>query len=226
MTSNEANIAGDGRGGTKMSFTMTLFGPIGQPEASFGYRAKVSDGVIPTATITTLPVSPLDSPSFKGGAAAYQSGAVTGATLTAGATLIDDNLLKLRDGAGELLAGLIKLSDGADKLTAGLTGTAAPGAAKLADGAGQAADGAGELSTGITQLDDGANKLSDGAGQVADGADTAETGANTLAGWFGAGCRRLGPGWCSGTCSSSLVSTRWPPVSPRWTLASRRLSSR
>ncbi|GAA4402331.1 hypothetical protein GCM10023168_12750 [Fodinibacter luteus] len=182
VTSNEANMAGDGRGGTKMSFTMTLFGPIGAPEATFGYRANISDGVIPPASISALPVSPLDSPSFKGGSAAYQSGAVTGATLTAGATTIDDNLLKLRDGAGELLAGLIKLKDGAGQLNAGLTGTAAPGAAKLADGTDQAAAGAAELSSGLGQLDDGANQLADGAGQVADGAGTAATGADTLAG--------------------------------------------
>ena len=144
MSSDEANIAGDGRGGTKMSFTMTLFGPIGKPEASFGYRANISDGVIPPATISALPVSPLDSPSFKGGAASYQSGATTGATLTAGATQIDANLLRLRDGAGELLAGLIKLSDGASNSTRGSPAPRLLVQPSLADGANQAADGADE----------------------------------------------------------------------------------
>ena len=179
VASNQANMAGDGRGGTKMSFTMTLFGPIGTPEASFGYTASIADAVIPPATISALPVSPLESPSFKGGAASYQSGAAAGVTLTAGATQIDDNLLKLRDGAGELLAGLIKLSNGANQLNAGLTGTAAPGAAQLAAGADKAADGASQLSSGVTQLDDGANKLSSGANQVADGADSAAEGADS-----------------------------------------------
>ena len=107
VRSDEANMAGDGHGGTKMSFTMTLFGPIGKPEATFGYQARVTDGVVPKASISALPVSPLDSPSFKGGAESYKGGAETGATLTAGATEIDRNLLKLRDGAGDLLAGLI-----------------------------------------------------------------------------------------------------------------------
>ncbi len=162
VRSDEANMAGDGHGGTKMSFTMTLFGPIGKPQATFGYEAKISDGVIPKASISALPVSPLDSPSFKGGAESYKGGAETGATLTAGATEIDSNLLKLRDGAGDLLAGLIKLKDGANQLHDGLAGEAAPGAVKLADGAGQAAAGAGELSDGVGQLDDGAAKLADG----------------------------------------------------------------
>ena len=84
VRSGEANMAGDGHGGTKMSFTMTLFGPIGKPEATFGYEARVTDGVIPKASISALPVSPLDSPSFKGGADSYKGGAQTGATLTAG----------------------------------------------------------------------------------------------------------------------------------------------
>ena len=101
VKSAEANMAGDGHGGTKLSFTMTLFGPIGSPTADFGYTAGITDGVVPTASISALPVSPLDSPSFKGGAASYKGGADTGATLTAGATQIDANLLKLRDGAGD-----------------------------------------------------------------------------------------------------------------------------
>ena len=195
VTSGEANMAGDGRGGTKMSFTMTLFGPIGKPEATFGYQARITDGVIPKASISALPVSPLDSPSFKGGADSYKGGAQTGATLTAGATEIDANLLKLRDGAGDLLAGLIKLRDGASQLNAGLAGEAAPGAAQLADGAGQASAGAHQLSDGVNQLDDGAKQLSagskdlaagtgqlaDGAGQVAAGAGDASVGADALA---------------------------------------------
>ncbi len=188
VQSAEANMAGDGHGGTKMSFTMTLFGPIGKPEATFGYQAKVSDGVIPGASISALPVSPLDSPSFKGGAESYKGGAETGATLTAGATEIDANLLKLRDGAGDLLAGLIKLRDGASQLNAGLAGEAAPGAAQLADGAGQASAGANQLSDGVGQLDDGAKKLSAGSkdlaagtSQLADGAAQAKGGSVQVA---------------------------------------------
>ncbi|GAB3445725.1 hypothetical protein GCM10027517_27060 [Phycicoccus ginsengisoli] len=169
VRSNEANIAGDGRGGTKMSFTMTLFGPIGKPEATFGYEARIADGVIPKASISALPVSPLDSPSFKGGAESYKGGAQTGATLTAGATEIDSNLLKLRDGAGDLLAGLIKLRDGANQLHDGLAGQAAPGAAKLAAGAGDLKNGTGQLKDGAAKAKGGSSQVSDGASQVADG---------------------------------------------------------
>ena len=177
VKSAEANIAGDGRGGTKMSFTMTLFGPIGKPQATFGYEARITDGVVPKASISALPVSPLDSPSFKGGAESYKGGAETGSTLTAGATEIDGNLLKLRDGAGDLLAGLIKLRDGADKLNTGLSGQAAPGAKALATGAGQLKDGTSQLSGGVGQLDDGAKKLADGSKTLAGGADQLKSGA-------------------------------------------------
>ena len=74
VQSDQANIAGDGRGGTKMSFTMTLVPPIGRTTADFGYHAKVTDGVIPDATISALPVNPLESPSFKTAAESYQGG--------------------------------------------------------------------------------------------------------------------------------------------------------
>lgn len=181
VRSEEANIAGDGRGGTRMSFTMTLFGPIGSPEASFGYEATVTDAFVPKASISALPVSPLESPSFRGGAESYKGGADTGAALTAGATEIDANLLKLRDGAGQLLAGLIKLRDGAQELNDGLAGRAAPGAEELADGAGQLKDGTDQLSDGATRAKDGSGKVADGASRLSDGASQIEDGAGQLA---------------------------------------------
>ncbi len=192
VSSNEANMAGDGRGGTKMSYTMTLFGPIGQPEATFGYTAKITDGVVPRASISVLPVNPLASPSFKGGAASYKSGAESGRTLRDGAIEIDSNLLALRDGAGQLLAGLIKLRDGATKLEGGLVGSAAPGAQQLAAGAGTLADGtnqvdtgAGALADGLSQAGDSAPALIDGLQQVQDGLGQVDDGLAQLYGGIG-----------------------------------------
>ncbi|MGZ4687235.1 hypothetical protein [Oryzihumus sp.] len=182
VRSDEAAIAGDGHGGTKMTFTMTLFGPIGSPRAEFGYAAKVADGVVPAATVSALPVSPLDSPSFKGGAASYKGGADTGLELTSGATQIDSNVLKLRDGAAQLLAGLIKLRDGAKDLNAGLSGKAAPGAAKLATGAGAMKSGTGKLAKGAGDAKAGAAKLSAGAGQLSAGLGQAAGKAPALMG--------------------------------------------
>jgi putative membrane protein len=200
VVSKQANMAGDGEGGTKMSFTMTLFPPLGSDEVSFGYTANISDGVVPGASITALPINPLESPTFKSAGDSYKSGSETGVRLADGATEIDTNLLRLRDGAGELLAGLIKLSDGADQLNAGLAGEAAPGAERLAsgalqlddglgqidDGAGKLADGAGRLRLGAGQLDDGAGKLSAGAGELNAGAKKLRAGAGQLATGTGA----------------------------------------
>ncbi len=187
VQSDQANIAGDGRGATKMSFTMTLFPPIGAPTADFGYTAKITDGLIPRATISALPVNPLESPSFKGGAESYQGGSETGADLTAGATEIDANLLKLRDGAADLSLGLMKLYDGAGRLSAGLNDEAVPGTEKLADGSSQLSDGAdrlfmgsGDLVEGMVKLEDGTVQLSDGADRVNDGAGDVADGASRL----------------------------------------------
>ena len=180
VASAEANMAGDGHGQTKMSFTMTLFAPVATPISQFGYSATITDGVIPDASISALPVSPLDSPSFKGAAASYKGGADTGVTLTAGATEIDANVLKLRDGAQTLIAGLIQLRDGAKKLNTGLAGQAAPGADKLADGASKLEAGAGQLATGAGDAKAGAGQLADGSGKLAAGAKKLNTGAGAL----------------------------------------------
>jgi len=182
VASAEANMAGDGHGQTKMSFTMTLFAPVATPISQFGYSATITDGVIPDASISALPVSPLDSPSFKGAAASYKGGADTGVTLTAGATEIDANVLKLRDGAQTLIAGLIQLRDGAKKLNTGLAGEAAPGANKLAAGASKLESGAGQLATGAGTAKAGAGQLADGSGKLAVGAKKLDEGAGALKG--------------------------------------------
>ncbi|OYN98088.1 hypothetical protein CGZ95_12800 [Enemella evansiae] len=172
VRSGEANMAGDGRGGTKLSYTMTLFGPIGAPTAEFGYRARISEGVIPPASLSGLPVNPLQSPSFKGGAASYAGGAESGRELANGAAKIDENLIKLRDGANTLVAGLLQLRDGSQQLK--------DGTAKAKDGTRQLANGAGELDNGANQIDQGAGKLDNGAKQLDNGARELDNGANQL----------------------------------------------
>ncbi|WP_309485058.1 hypothetical protein [Cellulomonas sp. NS3] len=162
VASEQANISGDGRGGTRLTYQMTLFPPIGSSSLELGYTARISRGVVPPATITALPVSPLTSASFKGGSASYASGAQSGVDLTAGALEIDANLLRLHDGAAELLAGLVQLRDGAAELSAGLVAEAAPGADTLAAGLDTAHDGAAELAAGARRLDTGAEQLADG----------------------------------------------------------------
>jgi putative membrane protein len=176
VRSEQANMAGDGKGGTQLSFTMTLFPPIGTDTAVVGYTAHVRDGVVPRANLSALPINPLASPTYKTAATSYQGGAESGVELTDGAVQIDSNLLKLRDGAGDLLAGLIQLRDGARQLQSGLAGEAAPGADKLAAGAAQLDDGLGQINDGTQRLAAGTGEayaggkqLDDGAGQLADG---------------------------------------------------------
>lgn len=180
VSSGEASIAGDGRGGTRLSFTMTLFPPIGSPSAEFGYTATVRDGMIPAANVSVLPVRPLESPSFKGGAASYASGADSGIALTAGATEIDANLLRLHDGAATLLAGLQQLEEGARTLSAGLQGEAVPGSEQLADGAAELHEGARTLDAGVRRLDAGTAQLADGVVRASAGATALSSGAARL----------------------------------------------
>jgi putative membrane protein len=182
VTSDQANISGDGRGGTRLTFQMTLFPPIGASSVELAYRAQVTRAVVPPATITALPVSPLTNASFKGGSASYASGAQSGVALSAGATEIDANLLRLRDGASELLSGLVQLRDGAERLAEGLTLDAAPGSVLLADGLDTADAGARELTAGARQLDAGARQLADGSARLDAGLTRAGTAVPQLLG--------------------------------------------
>ena len=105
VASDQANMAGDGRGSTKMSFTMTLVPPVGADTVTFGYSAAITDAVLPRATVTALPVNPMKNPNLKTAGESYAAGAATGSELTDGASTIDSNLLLLRDGSSDLLSG-------------------------------------------------------------------------------------------------------------------------
>ncbi|GEL97606.1 hypothetical protein [Cellulomonas terrae] len=166
VRSDEAGMAGDGRGGTRMQFQMTLFPPIGSATAEFGYTAQVSRAVIPKATLTSMPVSPLEYPSFKGGAASYEAGAQKGVDLTGAGLKLDESVLRLHDGSAQLLAGLLQLRDGAAQLSTGLNESAAPGAAQLAAGAGRLQDGLSQASSSAPQLIAGLNQVDAGLAQV------------------------------------------------------------
>ncbi|WP_165956605.1 hypothetical protein [Kribbella antibiotica] len=188
VASNEANKAGDGKGGTKLSFTVTLFPPVGAATAEFGWSAQVKDAVVPEAELTALPVSPLDSPSFKSAVSGYQSGAEKGNDLVEGGGTLDTNLIKLRDGSQKLLSGLLQLNAGAKTLNEGLANKAAPGATQLSSGAAQLAGGLAELDTGASLLRtktgeaaNGADKLNTGAGKLAKGTKDLNAGAGKLA---------------------------------------------
>jgi len=192
-----ANAAGDGRGGTQLSFTMTLIPPIGSATAEIGYKAQVKDAVIPSASISALPVDPLQNTSFATAAAGYSGGAQTGQDLTAGATEIDANVLKLRDGASDLVNGIVQLRDGADQLSAGLTNDAAPGAKKLADGADKLDAGAKKLKAGTGSLSAGTSDLKGGAGDLNDGAEAISDGLAKIR--AGVNATKDSPGLVAGT---------------------------
>jgi putative membrane protein len=190
--------AGDGRGGTLMTFSVTLIGGLTDPVAVGSYTAKVENAVIPPASMSIVPVLVKENPSSAAQLEALQGGADTGRELASGAGQIDSNLLRLAKGAGDLVNGLILLRDGSAELSDGLVNTAAPGAQQLADGSGELAaglngtavpgarklaDGSGELAAGLNGTAvPGARKLADGSGELAAGLNgTAVPGSQDLA---------------------------------------------
>jgi len=169
LSSPTADVAGDGRGGSIVNYTMVLFEPIGDPSQTFTWSARVRDAELPPATVTVVPVA-TDNSSVATGEKSYSDGAAKASELTVGAGQIDGHLLALQDGASDLLAGLTKLAAGAVDLRDGLSGEAAPGASALADGADEAKAGSAALNEGLGDLSDGAGRLSDGLTSADDGA--------------------------------------------------------
>ncbi len=194
-----ATIAGNGQNGTQLGYTVVLFPPLGAPEVTIGYQARIDGGVMPPADFAFLPIVPFDNSTIAGTTEAYKGGAATGAAIFDAGTQIGDNLLKLQAGASQLVAGLGQLSAGATQLSDGLVNTAVPGADALASGSAQVADGLNELNgqvpaleDGVNQLDAGANQLSDGLNELdskvpalEDGADQLDDGAQQLSGGLG-----------------------------------------
>ncbi len=192
VASNEANKAGDGKGGTKLSFTVTLFPPVGAATAEFGWSAEVKDAIVPEAELTALPVSPLDSPSFKSAVSGYQTGAEKGVDLVDGGTDLDANLIKLRDGSQKLLSGLLQLNAGAKTLNEGMSNKIAPGANKVSTSLAQLAGGLSELDTGASLLRTKTGEAAAGADKLDKGADQLQKGAKDLN--AGAGKVHVGAG--------------------------------
>ena len=79
-----------------------------------GYQARISDGVMPPADFSFLPIVPFDNSTIAGTTEAYRGGVAAGASIFGAGTEIGENLLKLQDGASQLVAGLGQLSAGAD----------------------------------------------------------------------------------------------------------------
>jgi putative membrane protein len=183
-----ADAAADGQGGTALAWTMVLFGPLGNATQTFGYTAQITDGELPATVVQLVPVPPNKKPETRMGEEGYKEGAAQASALTVGADTIDRNLLKLQDGASDLLAGLTKLSAGAVQLSSGLTTQIAPGADKLSSGTTAARSGGAALAAGVDKLAAGAGSLTDGlgsaaagAGALSDGLGDADDGAAALA---------------------------------------------
>ncbi len=189
VTAPGATVAGNGQNQTQLGYTFVLFPPLGSTEVKVGYQSRISNGEMPAAEFSFLPIIPFENSTIAGTTEAYKGGAATGAAIFGAGTQIGDNLLKLQEGAGQLVAGLGQLSAGASQLSDGLVNTAAPGSAALADGANQVSDGLDELNgnvpaleDGVSDLNAGAQKLNSGAEQVADGNSDLAAGISSLNG--------------------------------------------
>ncbi|MTV26667.1 hypothetical protein FTX61_14780 [Nitriliruptoraceae bacterium ZYF776] len=175
----KAIVAGDGRGGTQMQWSVALFEPLGAEVVELSFGAQVRDAQLPPARISLVPAgshqSPLDT-----GMASYEEIVGSLGEVEAGADELTAGARELADGAGELLAGLSQLADGAGELGDGLV-EARDGSGELSQGLGDARQGGGQLQDGARQLDDGAGEAAAGSREVLDGIGQVEDGLAQLA---------------------------------------------
>jgi putative membrane protein len=171
--------AGDGRGGTLMTLSITMISGLTEPEVVAGYSAQVENAVVPPASMSIVPVVVDANPSASAQKEALAGGADTGKTLAAGAGEIDANVLKLADGANTLVNGLLQLQDGGGQLSAGLIELNS-NVPTLVSGVSQLNDGANKLEAGLKELQSKVPALSSGVGQLSTGADQLEAGLKEL----------------------------------------------
>jgi putative membrane protein len=184
-----ASVAGNGRGDTRISWSLVLFEPVGSEEQTVSYTAHVSDAIVPEVTGQFLPV---DSDSFSSLESVQETfGQVAEGlrSLTTGALILDGSVKLLAAGAGQLLDGLGQLSDGATQLATGLNDTAVPGAQQLAEGTGQARSGARALADGLNvSAVPGARQLASGlSGSAVPGAQQINEGITAVSRGIGSG---------------------------------------
>lgn len=161
-------IAGDGSGNTVVNGGFTLFQPAGAATQSLTWTAHVSDAIVPEAVIQILPVSSRTSPSVAAGQAQLSALLEGFKTIVNGAAILNSNLIRLGDGAGQLAEGLSgSAAPGARELADGLQGSAAPGAKALSDALnGQIAPGAKQLSDAVAAAANGAVAISGGINEL------------------------------------------------------------
>lgn len=174
VTAPTAQVGGDGTGATKLSYSLVLFEPLGNRVANFGYQTRIQEGTLPKATFTFLPIVPLENSTIKSTKEAYEGGASTGSTIFGAGVEIGENLLKIQDGAAQLVEGLQKATDGAGELADGLNNTAVPGANKLAAGSAELSNGADTLASGLS------GDFADGMAELSAGLKKLQAGVNAL----------------------------------------------
>lgn len=194
ITAPGATMGGDGQGGTKLSYSLVMFKPLGDPVATVEYESRIANGTAPEAEFTMVPIVPMENSTIKTARSSFETGVQTGDKIAGagkqigdGAGQLGEGVAKAADGAsqlaeglnGKLLPGANALAAGADKLASGITGTLQPGANELAAGInGTLKPGANELATKLAEGAAGSGALVEGAAAVNDGIQQLNAGVN------------------------------------------------
>lgn len=125
VTAAGATTSGDGSGGTRLSYSMMLFPPLGATEQKFSYTARIIGGNLPGATFTFVPIVPTENDLAEAQKTQLQTQSTSGSELVANSMKLDASLTTVQASASKLVSGLIKTAAGA-AILARKSGRSAP----------------------------------------------------------------------------------------------------
>ena len=149
-----AQIGGNGNNGNTLAYSLVMFEPLGKVVNTIAYQSRITNGTLPAASLTILPVVPYDVSAIKTAKDAFAGGVEAGDGIYTAGTELGSALDQLAAGIGLAITGINALNKGANELATQLNGFA-PKVNELAAGVKTLDQGGAGLAAGIRLLQAG-----------------------------------------------------------------------
>ncbi len=132
ITAPGASVVGDGHGGSALSYTMVLFGPLGAPVANMSYQTRITNGDFPAASFDILPVKPDNIPVIQSSKDLLTGANELGNNIYQIGNAVGSNATQLSTDAGSLLSSMTAAESSASSLANQLGGPITRNSARTA----------------------------------------------------------------------------------------------
>lgn len=116
VSAPRGDVSADGRGGSRVLWSLVMFEPIGQSRHQLTYSAYASDIELPETTAEFVPVPPERQPEFRFGQEGFAAEIDSRQRLSDQLSLLHSSVLSLRDSATGVLSGMSQLHEDASGL--------------------------------------------------------------------------------------------------------------